>query len=184
MPQEGQKLSQCGSSRDDAVSRGCQFDIMSFSWLPPACYDEALAIEFAGLRGWQYFRDENRTTGIPRKEVALGQYDLLYVSTEYHVLHCTYMWRKMHRAVLKAAPIDGYIGEYNHTKHCEEVLVGERTKDLNSTALMVMKVSLLWLLRQVKVCSRLGSGKDEMAAALMESLDCLGSLRYEVKRVR
>lgn len=39
------------------------------------------------------------------------------------------MWRKMHRAFLGdlgRRAIDGYIGSYQHTKHCEHMLLGDR----------------------------------------------------------
>ena len=41
---------------------------------------------------------------------------------DYHKLHCTDMWRKMHRAILGKAGMDSYIRNYRHTEHCEEIL--------------------------------------------------------------
>src|SRR6187402_1132636 len=29
----------CGKSKSEAISAGCRFDLISFSWLPPECFD-------------------------------------------------------------------------------------------------------------------------------------------------
>lgn len=39
------------------------------------------------------------------------------------------MWKKMHRAIMSTAgweAIDSYIGSYDHTKHCEHMLLADR----------------------------------------------------------
>jgi hypothetical protein len=51
-----------------------------------------------------------------------GQYPELFVTREYHRVHCVYMWRKMHRG-LERGFIDTYIGNYHHTAHCEQMLL-------------------------------------------------------------
>ena len=33
------------------------------------------------------------------------------------------MWRKLHRAVVKGDPVDGYIGNMHHTSHCADILL-------------------------------------------------------------
>lgn len=60
-----------------------------------------------------------------------GEYALLYVSHEYHVRHCTLVWRKMHRALLSPlglAAVDGYMAGYAHTLHCEHMLLDWRDR--------------------------------------------------------
>ena len=115
---------QCGNSPADAIERGCRFDVMSFSWLPLPCYDSRLSAEFLALRDWHWYLDSTDGQEVPVNEVELGIHDQLFVTWEYHLNHCTYMWKKLHRAILQDGPIDGYIGNYNHTLHCAEVLVG------------------------------------------------------------
>lgn len=119
----------CGNTTTSARSLGCQFDPMSFSWLPSACYDAELTAQFLSLRPWQWYDSVDGTAAnmsasaaVSQAEVLLGEHDYLYVSWQYHELHCTYMWRKMHRAMLGIAEIDAYIGNYHHTAHCEEIL--------------------------------------------------------------
>lgn len=67
----------------------------------------------------------NSSEEVSREDVLRGDHEYLFVNWEYHKLHCTYMWRKMHRAFLGVAKMDEYIGNYRHTEHCEDVL----TKD-------------------------------------------------------
>lgn len=123
----GTQLS-CGSSRDEALRIGCHFDVMSFSWLPPQCYDRDLVEEFLARKSWVYYLQPNSThiqNRVDFEEVAAGSHKKLFVSWEFHKAHCAYMWRKMHRALLSGTPIDDYINSYVHTKHCTEVLLNE-----------------------------------------------------------
>src|ERR1700759_2793022 len=39
----------CGNSSSEARDLGCKFDVISFSWLPPSCYDSSLSSAFASL---------------------------------------------------------------------------------------------------------------------------------------
>lgn len=124
-PRQGGTWAQCGSSPAEAIERGCRFDAMSFSWLPLQCFDSQLVAEFLALRDWHWYLDSTGRQEVLANEVKLGTHDQLFVTWEYHLNHCTYMWKKLHRAILQDGPIDGYIGNYNHTLHCAEVLVGD-----------------------------------------------------------
>ncbi|EXJ69216.1 uncharacterized protein A1O5_07252 [Cladophialophora psammophila CBS 110553] len=114
----------CGSTRGEALSRGCAFDIVSFAWMAPACYDRELAAEFSSLRAWGWFLDENRTQAVSQREVELGEFDALYVSSEQLAYHCVFTWQKMHRALLRKAPLDSVVGGYKHTEFCARKLGG------------------------------------------------------------
>lgn len=128
----------CGNSPSEALASGCSFDVMSFAWLPAACFDGELMNDFLSLRNWVWYRDQSGSETADPVAVARGQYDQLFVTQEYHMYHCTYMWRKMHRAVQRGLPLDGYIGSMGHTEHCEEMLVHQAP--LNSTnAIIVSK---------------------------------------------
>jgi len=120
-------ISPCGRSAAEAESQGCHFDIMSFCWLPDACYDAELSDEFRA-HNWEWFLDANQTESVPQAEALSGVHPRLFVNWEYHLKHCTYMWRKLHRAVLGKGnmAIDSYIGSYAHTRHCEHTLLTDR----------------------------------------------------------
>ncbi|KAH6659514.1 hypothetical protein BKA67DRAFT_666304 [Truncatella angustata] len=119
----------CGSTPGEATARGCHFDVISFCWLPDECYDAELSQEFDNENQLEWFLDPNRTEPLSHDEIMTGKYTGLYVNWEYHVRHCTAMWKKMHRAImgdLGNRAIDGYIGSYEHTEHCEQMLIGGR----------------------------------------------------------
>jgi hypothetical protein len=101
----------------------CIFDLASFAWLPTPCADEILTSQFLAQRSWIWYHDAGGQSPAHVEDVMAGKHDNLYVSAEYHVLHCTFMWRKLHRALLSGAPIDGYIGNYGHTEHCEKMIL-------------------------------------------------------------
>ncbi len=117
----------CGTTPAEARARGCHFDVMSFSWLPDACWDAALSAEFDDEKPWKWWRyDEHGTLEtISHEFVMTGEFTDVYVDQEYHVHHCIAMWKKLHRALLRGGQgaIDEYIGSYNHTLHCEEMLL-------------------------------------------------------------
>ncbi|TEA10492.1 hypothetical protein C8034_v007709 [Colletotrichum sidae] len=122
----------CGTTPSEARARGCQFDLISFNWLPPQCHDEPLAAAFEselGARGMlEWYEDANRTRPLSRAQIMTGEHTGIYVSLGYHLRHCTAMWRRMHRAIAEGggglARVDSYIWSYHHTLHCEEMLLG------------------------------------------------------------
>ncbi|OQV11295.1 hypothetical protein CLAIMM_15152 [Cladophialophora immunda] len=132
----------CGSTRDEALSRACAFDIVTFAWVAPACHDRALSAEFSSLRAWGWFLDENRTQAVPQTEVEDGKFNALYVSREQRAYHCVYTWRKMHRALLRKGPTDGVVRRYNHTESCGRMLLGgwgQESTSLEEAVLMVSR---------------------------------------------
>ena len=63
--------------------------------------------------------------------VLTGQYEHVVVKHEYHLLHCTYMFRKFHRATMsKRRYYDGIIRSYMHMEHCENILMEQRDGEL------------------------------------------------------
>jgi hypothetical protein len=111
----------CGETAEEARLQGCVFDVMSFSWLPYECFDAELNAQFLALEDWHWF-DSDEQSEVFYETVKRGENEYLYVNWNYHQFHCTYMWRKLHRAILKQQPVDEYIGNYSHTEHCERVL--------------------------------------------------------------
>lgn len=128
-------FSPCGSTPAEARAAGCLFDIMAFSWLPPRCHDAELSEEFRQLRDWEYYLDRNRTMPLSREKASTGEYTELYTKYEYHLRHCTFLWKKMHRALLGGGggklAIDSVTAKYAHTEHCSEMLMARRELPLD-----------------------------------------------------
>jgi hypothetical protein len=109
----------CGSSSAEARRRGCIMDVISRTWHVPQCYDAELAEEFINLKDWHWYTDTSGKTELSRAEVERGDGpDPFYVTREYHLLHCQFVFRKLQRAIQYNTPVDSYMGNYNHTKHC------------------------------------------------------------------
>lgn len=125
---------ECGTSPAEARGLGCQFDVISFSWLPSDCYDAELVDDFLALRNWEWFYDAAGQHAIPKEEVLKGELTDLFVTREYHNFHCTYQWRKMHRGMVKGV-IDSYIANYGHTAHCEHMLTAGLPINMTDTVI-------------------------------------------------
>jgi hypothetical protein len=122
----------CGTSPAEARHLGCKFDIMTYAWLPPACYDHELTKEFQSLSPWEWSMNGNGSQQLSTDAVEAGDVEMVYGNWRYQIMHCTYAWRKFHRAVLHGWPLDGYIRDYHHTAHCELTIL-TAAKDLNAT---------------------------------------------------
>lgn len=113
----------CGTTPSEARARNCRFDILSFAWQTPECYDDELMTAFLQRHPWQFYLHPNRTDEVVSLEVALQGEQTLYVDWEYHVAHCTFMWRQMHRAYRLRGFVDSHLDAYKHTLHCQGVLL-------------------------------------------------------------
>lgn len=80
----------CGNSSQEATMAGCKFDIMSYTWLHPDCFDQQLMYEFLGESDWNWYLDEEGTQSLALNDVAGGQHEYVYVTWQYYITHCTY----------------------------------------------------------------------------------------------
>lgn len=147
----------CGDMPASAREADCIFDIMSFSWLPRPCAEPELTAEFLKLQNWTWWLQEDKKEAVPYDEVTRGEHKQLFVTREYHMYHCTYMWRKLHLGMLRGQNgtegrgiVDTYIGDFGHTKHCEMMLLGEMDdggvvdKTVTDTAIVMKFPQCMW----------------------------------------
>lgn len=127
----------CGPTPEAARAKNCIFDIMSYAWLPPPCYDHNLTTAFITSKsrsisltgkggkhksstgegngkvkvngggggqtlstGWRYYQNWSDKTPLDSSVVERGDVESVYVTWEWHLEHCLFMWRKMHRSLL------------------------------------------------------------------------------------
>ncbi|MCJ1305602.1 hypothetical protein MMC08_008417 [Hypocenomyce scalaris] len=114
----------CGDNPSTARSRGCSFDVLSFSWQTPECYDEPLISSFLAYppEPWRWYTNVSGTEEVSLAVAAQGERDL-FVSWEYHIVHCTFMWMQMHRAYTVRRYIDSHLDSWKHTLHCQLVML-------------------------------------------------------------
>lgn len=130
----------CGGSPEEARNRGCKFDLLSFAWQTPDCYDHDLLEEFLAYDEWEFFTDKlgNATTTVPLEVARRGE-RTLYATETYHFVHCTFMWLQMHRAYTVLGYIDSHLDAYNHTLHCQGVLFRRGNPPSRVTTVGVLK---------------------------------------------
>lgn len=130
-PSQTPRYTSCGHSPAEARSRSCNFDIISFAWLTPECYDDDLAQEFISWSNWTWYTSEepDDNTQLSFDVANLGEQDT-YVDWNYHMVHCTFMWRQQHWATE-----NGWVGRhlvhYDHTKHCQHSLLQDAYENRN-----------------------------------------------------
>lgn len=145
-------LDNCGTTPSEARSRGCPFDILSFAWQTPDCYDHDNTEAFRTHNGtWSYFADIQGTRSRPEEEAMAGGLQT-FVTAEYHFTHCTYMWRQLHRAYTIRGYIDDHLDNWNHTLHCQRLLLARPTwqmADVNTVGRIIYPK-----------CRRIGQPRD------------------------
>jgi hypothetical protein len=131
----------CGTTNEEARANDCTFDVMTFAWTPPACWEPDLAAETvstesrwaskhrAGIFG--YYHEHNDTKSLPQDAAVLSELAEVWTTRDWHIAHCLYYWRLLGRAVNRSFD-DGVESAYvisqgivwGHTVHCNDVLAG------------------------------------------------------------
>jgi len=116
---------QCGNSWQDAVSLGCHFDVMASRWYAPECFDqEALDTMLAEPQvNFTWYVDREHTAVFPPEKALKGEFDKVWPDNDFHIKHCLYLWRRLHRAVVNNRPIDEDLFDYEHTLHCTRMIL-------------------------------------------------------------
>lgn len=126
----------CGNTSEQAIENNCVLDFIAGAWVPTACYDAELEAEFFDIKPWHWYADADGKQELSIESIRKdGGPNPIYVSVEYHWVHCSYTWRKLHRARMMQRPIDTHIGDYDHTIHCATGLAahenGNETKPVS-----------------------------------------------------
>jgi len=112
-------LPTCGKTPEAAKAAGCIFDPMMNSWLRPECYDEELSTEFRNLHEWKFYKDQNATILLTEEE--FSQAGESWGTWEFHIAHCMFSFRKLHKALLHGGKIEKEVALEPHTTHCSKV---------------------------------------------------------------
>lgn len=110
----------CGKNPEEAIKLGCEWDVLSFCWLPEQCLDRELTEEFRKAGPWTYYGDMNKTFVV--SEVDFGMHKkTVWLTNELHRAHCAFTWLKLHKAMASGKRIHDQLS-LGHTKHCSKVL--------------------------------------------------------------
>ncbi|OJD34164.1 uncharacterized protein BKCO1_25000116 [Diplodia corticola] len=120
----------CGNSPAEAEAAGCIFDLMTVSWLAPECYDAELTAQFLEDGPWLFYLSNSTLPEAPPAErelipslEAIGRTtDLMWTDRRFHIYHCIYGWKMMHRAIERGWKMESSLTSYHHTEHCADTL--------------------------------------------------------------
>lgn len=110
------RINECGTTVSEAIAAGCDFDPVTFAWLPERCLDRELAAEFTSKTSWTLHADKAGTIKKSDMDFAANSTPT-YITNRNHVLHCLYAWKRLHRLMVAGKPY--HVGmSYHHTAHC------------------------------------------------------------------
>ena len=120
-PIQEQYISRCGATVQEAQDLGCIFDLYSFTYYPPACFNEPLHKEFHAMHKQEINWYHVNGSGIPADEVMRGMNPTLETDSGYfHALHCTYEWERLVMALAEGRPLDWKVSSNGHSWHCSQ----------------------------------------------------------------
>jgi hypothetical protein len=113
----------CGNSPEEAKTRGCVWDLMSYSWVHPACYNKAESDEWIANYGpWDWYPQRNSTKSEVLKDEVLPYSPLVWTQQGYHVVHCLYIWKLLHLAGMNGHLVTDEGIPFQHTDHCVKMI--------------------------------------------------------------
>ncbi|KAM0542054.1 hypothetical protein ACHAPJ_012980 [Fusarium lateritium] len=130
-PETGLPLSwshgDCGNSPEDAKERDCRYSVVLHAWLPQSCLTESDAEDAEDLykdRNWHYTAASGHN--LTMEELGAGDYVYFVTAFDWHVTHCMYVWKRLHRIMLDPTQeLDSYTANYHHTNHCVKMIGGD-----------------------------------------------------------
>ncbi|XP_014551712.1 hypothetical protein COCVIDRAFT_20058 [Bipolaris victoriae FI3] len=141
-PKEDKSHTECGASLADFEANGCEFDVLSYAWMPTRCKDTATSDEFRSwlsdplrhLGPWPFFTEMSEGSSlarnrIPSEEDFGNRWEMqVWSSVEEHLAHCMFLFLHVSRVAFGEAPRRA-IDTYGHAEHCFHAI----WKGLNGT---------------------------------------------------
>lgn len=125
----------CGNSPKEAKALGCIFDPMNWHWTRPECFYKE-GSEYAQAKGpWTYYRDANYTDQLFLPDAhAMSTVRIMYTEHSWHLQHCVYALKSLHRAAMMDKWIPEEAASWPHSLHCMKVfeMMGTPPKTLNT----------------------------------------------------
>ncbi|KAK2052707.1 hypothetical protein LY76DRAFT_467798, partial [Colletotrichum caudatum] len=115
----------CGADLEEAKARGCSYDPLTLTWLPPQC-SRVGADDFTraadGDRPFTYYKDRKKTEVYPDLGTRLGT-NIYWSTAGEHVAHCAFIIIRKATAEAEGTPLDGLSSSLEHLRHCTLMLL-------------------------------------------------------------
>jgi hypothetical protein len=134
-PVSSENVMHCGSAPAEAKQMGCHFDLFSYAYYAPQCWNKAHHDDFLKVHGPEINWTLPDYTPVTTSEALEGIHiDLRPISGQYHDLHCTYEWLRLIRALAEKRPLDWKLSKFAHSSHCSKRLLDKDKSGRNETA--------------------------------------------------
>ena len=122
----------CGHTPEEARRNGCHFDLILYTWVPAACYDEGVQAAYRE-RNFQWFTERAGINEISQERAAQGVEKELWLNWDYHIWHCRHTFIQMTRILLNTSlGIPGRLIDPEHSQHCLNTLTGDQWEPLDN----------------------------------------------------
>ena len=119
------EIQYCGNSSSEAQALGCQFDILSFGWVPKECFDRDTAVEFhewlldpARKISFPFYTSQSDGEWLPNEDILSRRAGVLWMTQEEHLGHCLFFMKRLHRLMSRQGKVDSETVNFHHTTHC------------------------------------------------------------------
>jgi hypothetical protein len=128
----------CGTTASEAKARGCQFDLLSYTWWPEHCIEKETAEEFKSwvnradrtFGAFPFFANRNGTGHIPTADALSERVGIpTYTTQQEHLGHCVFYLRRIERMKPTATAHESTSLD-SHVFHCTHELL-QRLKGEN-----------------------------------------------------
>lgn len=114
-------IADCGTTVEEAKAKGCVWDLMSFGWTHPLCYNKAESERWLAEFGpWKWYHDFNATQPVADEDLPYTQ--LVYAEQGYHIQHCLYVFKLLHLAGMGGHLVTDEAIPLAHTGHCTKLM--------------------------------------------------------------
>ena len=136
----------CGNTTTEAKTLGCEFDLLSYTWMPKGCIDRETSAEFEEwvrnperqFGAWPFFADAEGKERILDIDALSERAGLkTHTTQEEHLGHCTFMLRRLQRSQ-KGRTMKTALDGIDHVIHCSNEILrglkGPNPVDINRLA--------------------------------------------------
>lgn len=125
----------CGRSPEEAVSKGCHYDVLLVAWVHADCFDADLMESYLAEVDYPFWLDRSLQQSTTLEEVRKGIHKVVYSNQEFHMAHCAYFLEMSIRGFRKSDVYDNTTLDMEHTKHCARTLRDHWLPDLGYSPL-------------------------------------------------